>query len=111
MFLILPMSEYNRAYLFFAPTVKNNIIEKGLFTRILYSSNFFVTNGIYMKDFTRSHLKQLEEDILESFSTSKIKCITLASLPQSCWTGKTLTVSGIWETDSTVGLAFKFIRL
>ena len=111
-FVVLPASEYNSAHLFFAPTVKNNLLEGGLFTRILYSNHFFSMNGIYLKDFTRQTLKQVELDILSAFRTPKIKCTTLGVLPQSCWAGgKTLAVSGIWETETSVGLAFKFVRL
>jgi hypothetical protein len=110
-FVVLPASDYNAAHLFFAPTVKNTILEKGLFTRILYSSHYFTTNGVYLKDFTRQTLKQLETDVLTAFRTPKTKCITLSVLPQSCWAGKTLAVSGIWETETSVGLAFKFVRL
>ena len=111
MLLITEASQYTPSGIFFTTSVKNNIIEKGLFTRILYSTATYTTNGLYLKDFTRAQLKRVEQDILSAYRSPKVRSTTLAVLPQGFWAGKVLTVSGIWETNTSYGLAYKFIRV
>ena len=108
MILVIPAPGFNGSNLFFSPAIKNNVIS-GLFIRLIYSTHYFSTNGVNVRDFNRVHLKQIERDILTHYQTDKTKCYALARVPLTC-AGKILSISGIWETETSVGLAFKFIR-
>lgn len=61
------IEQYDDNNLFFCESIKNNIINEGKFIRILYSTNNFVLNGIYL-------LITLNDVICEKYYT-KYKCI------------------------------------
>lgn len=42
------IEQYNEEYIYFCEPIKNNIMEEGKFIRILYSSPYFILNGIYL---------------------------------------------------------------
>jgi hypothetical protein len=47
MLLALTIDQYNNDYIHIYEPTKNNIINKGFFYRITYSSNLFILNGLY----------------------------------------------------------------
>ena len=40
--------QYNEDYVYFCDPIKNNIMNNGNFIRIIYSTSFFILNGIYI---------------------------------------------------------------
>lgn len=96
--LVKKINQYNNNNLFFCEPIKNNIMNDGIFTRILYSNENIVLNGIYLlidiydivcekyynkykcsfnilnnKDII-DNLKLIEEKILKKYNTTKIPC-------------------------------------
>ena len=111
MILSIPLSKYNKQYIILLPHVKNNMMEGGIFIRILYSPSNLILNGIYLyiKNESVQDLISIEEDILSSYITTKkpvysfIKSISKCSKP-------IIKISGIWENASNYGLAYKLIE-
>ena len=64
--LVKSIEQYNDKSIFFCEPIKNNIMSDGNFIRILYSSEKFVLNGIYL-------LISLHDITCEKFY-SKYKC-------------------------------------
>jgi hypothetical protein len=46
--IVKKIEQYNENYLYFCDPIKNNIMNDGKFIRILYSSQYFILNGIYL---------------------------------------------------------------
>lgn len=46
--LIKRIDQYNENYVYFSEHIKNNIMNDGYFIRIIYSSQLFILNGIYI---------------------------------------------------------------
>lgn len=94
--LVKNINQYNDNNLFFCEPIKNNIMNDGIFIRILYSNENIVLNGIYLliniydiacekyynkykcsfnvlnnKDII-DNLKLIEEEILKKYKTTKI---------------------------------------
>jgi hypothetical protein len=46
--IVKTLDQYNEDCVYFCDPIKNNIMNEGLFIRILYSTSFFVLNGIYI---------------------------------------------------------------
>lgn len=46
--ITLQLQQFEEDYLFFCEPIKNNIMTEGNFIRILYSSDLFTLNGIYL---------------------------------------------------------------
>jgi uncharacterized CHY-type Zn-finger protein len=65
--LVKCLEQYNENYIIFGEPIKNNIINDGNFIRILYSTNNFTLNGIYL-------LITLKDVICEKYY-NKYKCI------------------------------------
>jgi hypothetical protein len=95
--LSLNIDQFNDNYIYYCEPIKNNIIQDGLFIRIIYSTPYFVLNGInfyiYLNDILiekihnkykcsfninshkvfLSNIKQIEEHILKNVNiTNKI---------------------------------------
>jgi len=49
MYIIKKIEQYNDNYIYFCDPIKNNIMQDGTFTRIIYSNMNIVFNGIYLK--------------------------------------------------------------
>ncbi len=108
MILSIPLSNYNRHYIVFLPAVKNNMIEKGLFIRILYSTHNVIFNGIFIKikNESISTICKVEKDVLTSYHTTKQP---VYSVEKHLYRNNksVLKISGIWENDTSYGLAYK----
>ena len=49
--IVKELNQFNKDCVYFCDPIKNNIMTDGLFIRILYSTDFFVMNGIYLSIF------------------------------------------------------------
>ena len=108
MLLIIAADEYERYCLNFSTVVKNNIIDDSLFSRLLYSTDIYTTNGLYLRNFTKEKLAEIENDILSAYRSNKKKIYTLSDHTTN---NSLLKISGVWETNTSIGLAFKFSHL
>jgi len=94
--LVKSIEQYDDKNIFFCEPIKNNIMCDGNFIRILYSTKYFILNGIYLlinlHDITSEkfyskykcnfnisnhkdiidNLKQIEEEILKKYNTNKV---------------------------------------
>jgi len=64
--IVKRIDQYNDRYIYFCDSIKNNIMNDGNFIRILYSTNEFSLNGIYL-------LFQLNDVVVEKYY-NKYKC-------------------------------------
>ena len=46
--LVKTIEQYNENNLFFCEPIKNNVMNEGMFIRVLYSAENIVLNGIYL---------------------------------------------------------------
>ena len=51
MFIVKNLQQYNENYIYFCEPIKNNIMQDGVFIRILYSTPIVTFNGIYFEIF------------------------------------------------------------
>ena len=122
MLLLENIESYNKQFLFLLPAVKNNLIANSLFTRIIYSPPMIAFNGLYLSippDIVHTSflnkLNDLEHDILSVYTCSspKKKNLHIKQLfiyKSSQITDKViLKISGIWESETAFGLAYKLI--
>jgi hypothetical protein len=125
--LVLDENNYNINNIFFYEPVKNTVMDDSKFIRIIYSDEFVTLNGLYLKinmndKNTPNYLEQVERDILSKFTLNKnivnknksikIKDQLLFLLGKNNLDSKfLLKISGIWETNLTIGLTYKFISI
>jgi hypothetical protein len=121
MLLLININSYNNQYIFLLPPVKNNLISNSLFTRIIYSTEYIAFNGLFLSipfntfNYPNSldKLNMIENDILSIYNCSKKKILHLKQV----LTYKLLQInndiiikiSGIWESDTAYGIAYKII--
>ena len=109
MILSVPLRHFNCHFMILFPPVKNNMMLHGLFTRIIYSTQNVTMNGIFItiQHCSKGAIYTLERDILNTFKTTKhpVDCIERQVSKQIL--KSTLKISGIWETETTYGLAYK----
>jgi len=147
--IVLNMKQFDINNIYFCDPIKNNVVNEGIFIRLIYSTDFFVTNGInlflplydvvvekfynkYKCTFNLINNKniieniiQIEENILKNINI-KNKIIKKSIYEQlrignikifSENIDKTniylfiLKISGIWETDTHIGVTFKFSKI
>jgi hypothetical protein len=147
--IALNINQFDINNIYFCDPIKNNVVNDGLFIRVIYSTEYFVTNGInlfiplydiviekfynkYKCSFNLNNnknvienIQQIEENILDNIN-SKNKIVQKTIYEQlrignikifSENIDKTnnhlfiLKISGIWETDTHIGLTFKFSKI
>ena len=120
--IIKTPDQYNNDNIFFCEPIKNNIINEGVFIKIIYSTDFFVLNGIYLlinlynitceKYYTKykcqfdisthkqliNKIKNIEEDILQKI---KINKIPLYKINEQLQNGNIKIFNDVKYTDST----------
>jgi hypothetical protein len=64
--IVKRIEQYDENHIFFCEPIKNNVMSDGNFIRIIYSTNYFTLNGIYL-------LITLENIICEKYY-NKYKC-------------------------------------
>ena len=140
------MNQFDINNIYFCDAIKNNVVNEGLFIRLIYSTDFFVTNLLFtlydvvIEKFYNKYkcsfniinnkniienILQIEEGILKNINI-KNKIIQKSIYDQlrvgnikifSENIDKTnnylfiLKISGIWETDTHIGLTFKFSKI
>ena len=86
MLLSIAASAYTPHFVHFVAPVKNNVIENSLFSRIVYSTDHYSMNGLYIKRHSLAQIQAIE-------------------------THSILKISGVWESETGYGLAYKFIHM
>lgn len=115
----LQLESYNPNQFFFLEP-KPNIIIDGTFTKIIYTSEDFTLNGIYIfipqDNKLTDTIRRLETNILSQYAshsnTQKEYFIGLFKkqrVPEH--TIKTvLNISGVWENESHFGITYKWME-
>ena len=103
MLLLLPASAYTPEFVYFSTPVKNNIIEDSSFVRINYSTPHYTMSGVYLRNFSLAQLHFIEHDLLTAFNPTKTKTYSLCDHSTH---HSMLQISGVWETATTIGLAY-----
>ena len=132
------LDNFDKKNIFIMQPIKNNLINQGLFHKLLYSNNLFTSNGIYIKlDFNNSKYLngRLIYDISNNVKTiNKINEIENYIL-EKIWVKKKLyhkiydqfksgniktnnninsiilKISGVWENDNAIGISYKIITI
>jgi hypothetical protein len=112
MILSIPLYTYNNQYLTLLQPVKNNMMERGLFTRILYSTTNVIFNGLYVniQGMIPSDIYVVEKNILKVYNTTKYPLYSIEKQLNRHPSKSILKISGIWENDTSYGLAYKIIE-
>lgn len=72
--IVKTFEQYNSDYVYFCEPIKNNIMNEGNFIRIIYSTPFFVLNGIYIFiNITNSAIEKYYNKYKCSFDVEKHK--------------------------------------
>ena len=123
--LVKQINQYDNKCLFFCEPIKNNIMNEGIFIKILYSNENISLNGIYLlvqfcdivcekyynkykcsfnilnnKDII-NNLKLIEEEILKKYNTTKTPCYKIYEQIK-CGYIKMYSIIGIKQTSSFV---------
>jgi hypothetical protein len=117
MLLLENIDSYNNQFVIFLPSVKNNLIPNSLFTSIIYSTPIISFSGLYLcipdKKDIMSKIYNIERNILTMYNSSKIMISLIhTNLVYTKIQYKPkliLKISGIWENETSYGLAYKFI--
>ena len=88
--------QYNEDYVYFCDPIKNNIMNNGNFIRIIYSTSFFILNGIYISiQINYTSIDKYYNKFKCSFDSNqykelieKLKIIENGLLKKSCIIGK-----------------------
>lgn len=120
--LALDYNNYNVNNVFFYEAVKNTVMDDSKFIRIIYSDEFVIINGLYLKinktdniDKLLKNIELLEKNLLNKFKSNKIKSTKIKDQLQYLIKKNVkndifiLKISGIWETQQMIGITFKFI--
>jgi hypothetical protein len=107
MLLAISANTYAPWFVHFVPPVKNNVLENSIFSRIIYSTETYTMNGIYLKKHTLAQLQAIEDDLMTAYSSTKAKA---GGLCAHYMANTVLKISGVWESETACGLAFKFIH-
>lgn len=127
--IVLNLDEISYENIFFNDSIKNTVIDNSTFVKLLYSNSDIVLNGIYIKvDINKknnnniiTNLNILEKHILTNFNNNKLHnykikdqinhLITKLHISNKNTFSYMLKISGIWETNTIIGLTYKFIFL
>jgi len=127
--IVVNLDEISYENIFFNDSIKNTVIDNSTFSKLLYSNRDIVLNGIYIKvDINKNNnnniitnLNILEKQILTNFNNHKLHnykikdqinhLITKLHISNKNTFSYMLKISGIWETNTIIGLTYKFIFL
>lgn len=123
--LVKQINQYDNKCIFFCEPIKNNIMNEGIFIKILYSNENISLNGIYLlidicdivcekyynkykcsfnilnnKDII-NNLKLIEEEILKKYNTTKIPSYKIYE-QMKCSYIKMYSIIGIKQTSSFI---------
>jgi len=94
--IVKNLYQYNEDYVYFCEPIKNNIMNNGNFIRIIYSTSFFILNGIYISmQINYTSVDKYYNKFKCSFDSNqhkelieKLKIIENGLLKKSCILGK-----------------------
>jgi len=125
--ILIDIKTFSLNNIFFNDAIKNTVINDSSFIRIIYSNKEFVLNGIFFRidlsDCNVNFLKQIdniEKNILNNYNNNKhhnckiidqINYIINKSNNNHKNYNYILKISGIWETNSMIGVTYKFIDI
>ncbi len=129
--LVLKLNELSYSNIFFYESVKNTVMNDSSFIRIIYSNSDIILNGIYIKiDVYKDNnnielldqVDNLEKTILNQYTIDKLQNHKLRDQlnyhiskinnnTKNIIYSYLLKISGIWETDTVIGLTYKFIYI
>ncbi len=129
--LVLKLNELSYSNIFFYESVKNTVMNDSSFIRIIYSNSDIILNGIYIKiDVYKDNnnielldqVDNLEKTILNQYTIDKLQNHKLRDQlnyhiskinnnTKNILYSYLLKISGIWETDTVIGLTYKFIYI
>lgn len=126
--ILLHLKEINHDYIFFGDSIKNSIIENGIFYRIIYSNTLMSLNSLFISFEMNINsqkemieiLTELEKVILSKIDTTKhpqykikdyLKFLTSKGGEEFKLNKYILKISGIWETETDYGITFKFLDI
>lgn len=101
------------------PPIKNNIIDNGVFYKLLYTNQYFIMNGLYIyireiRDIydiveTNNKLSHIEDYILSKIPniSNKEYSFKVNDFIQKIHYPSLIKMSGIWENSSTIGISYK----
>ena len=118
--LVLDNNNYNINNIYYYDAVKNTVMDDSKFVRIIYSDNNIILNGIYLKLEVEkimednNYIEKLESEILRKYNKKKLVSNKLNDQIQYYIKKYNnailiLKISGIWETDTMIGLTYKLI--
>ena len=114
--IFIKYDEFNINYLHFLNT-KKNLLMDGNFTKVMYSNEYISTNGLYIvfnnpNNITES-IKMIETDILiyykNMYNLNKKIISSIRSYKYNNEGHVLFKISGIWETESEIGITYKFL--
>lgn len=139
--LVLELDDISTNNIFFYDSVKNTVMNDSSFIRVIYSNNDVILNGIYIKiDLYKdikiknlnnisitsdiiSKVDKIEKNILTQYNSlktqnNKLRDQLIYHINKINNTNTNdnlqsylLKISGIWETDTVIGLTYKFIYI
>lgn len=137
----LNLLEFDAHHIYFLPSIDNTVIKDSKFIRILYSTSFITLNNVcinipinlsnisnnyyYFNPFENvdviNKIINIEYKILERYASNKTKVFSIKETLEKnnikIVSNRDeikfflLKVSGIWETDDSFGIAFKFLQM
>jgi hypothetical protein len=101
---LLVVDDFDVGHVVFLHPIKN-IIMNGTFSRLLYATDLFTTNGLYVN---HAHtIAEVEREILHAYGSPKAQHIYFKHcVPKRA----ILKISGIWESPTEYGIAYKIIN-
>ena len=138
--LVLDIDDFKCENIFFSDSIKNTVMNDSSFIRIIYSNKSIVLNGIYVKivltnEITKCRflensnnkkimqfVENLEKNILDFYDSDKIHTFKIIDqlifiiskyFNDHRWNPYQfiLKISGIWETQTHIGITYKFINI
>ena len=134
--IVITPENFIHEHIFFNDPVKNTIMSDSSFIRILYSNHDFTLNGAYLKlqiynyehplysqnNDLINYIKELEKYILTAYNPNKIHSYKITEqltllLQKNDFDKSTrentiiLKLSGLWETNTHIGITYKFIHI
>ena len=92
------------------PSVKNNVIDDGLFHKLLYTNKHFIMNGIYIYiDEMTDKLNNIENYILSKIpnNSNKEYSFKIKDFIKKIHYPTLIKMSGVWENSSSIGISYK----
>ena len=122
--LVLDYDTLNTNNIYFNDSIKNTIMDNSKFIRILYSDENIILNGLFLKIYKIENINinimlekinSIENNLLSRYNKNKYKVNKIREQLNYLLKKKSqdkifiLKISGIWETETMIGITYKFI--